>query len=66
MSAEKARVQSFNDVTVFGTMAIGSFLSGGLLSAFGWGTVLWLPFAPLLVATLALAAAGRHTGVPKV
>lgn len=57
---EKARVQSFNDFAVFGTMAIGSFLSGGLLSSFGWNTVLWLSFAPLLTAVLALVA-GRHT-----
>ncbi len=53
---EKARVQSFNDFAVFGTMAVGSFLSGGLLTAFGWNTVLWLSFAPLAIAVLALAA----------
>lgn len=58
---EKARVQSFNDFAVFGTMAIGSFLSGGLLSRFGWDAVLWLSFAPLLVAIMALAAARRSS-----
>mgnify|MGYP000906075808 FL=1 len=58
---EKARVQSFNDFAVFGTMAIGSFLSGGLLSAFGWNMVLMLSFAPLLVAILALTAGRRAT-----
>lgn len=52
---EKARVQSFNDFAVFGTMAVGSFLSGGLLSTFGWDAVLWLSFAPLLLATVAMA-----------
>jgi predicted MFS family arabinose efflux permease len=51
---EKARVQSFNDFVVFGTMTVASFLSGGLLSSFGWSTVLALSFAPLLVAVLAL------------
>lgn len=56
---ERARVQSFNDFAVFGTMAVGSFLSGGLLSSFGWDTVLWLSFAPLLVAVVALAAGRR-------
>lgn len=56
---ERARVQSFNDFAVFGTMAVGSFLSGGLLSHFGWDMVLWLSFAPLLVAVLALAAGRR-------
>jgi predicted MFS family arabinose efflux permease len=39
---EKTRVQSLNDFIVFGTMAIGSFLSGGLLTAYGWNTVLWV------------------------
>jgi MFS family permease len=58
---EKARVQSFNDFAVFGTMAIGSFLSGGLLSAFGWDMVLWLSFAPLCIAMMALAAGRRAT-----
>ncbi len=57
---EKARVQSFNDFAVFGTMAIGSFLSGGLLSSFGWDAVLWLSFAPLLIAVTALGI-GRRT-----
>lgn len=51
---EKARVQSLNDFVVFGTMTVGSFLSGGLLSSFGWSTVLVLSFAPLLIALLAL------------
>jgi predicted MFS family arabinose efflux permease len=51
---EKTRVQGLNDFVVFGTMAVGSFLSGGLLSAFGWDTVLTLSFVPLLVAVLAL------------
>lgn len=54
---EKARVQSLNDFVVFGTMAFGSFLSGGLLSAYGWNTVLWISFPPLLVAIVALVAA---------
>lgn len=51
---EKNRVQSFNDFIVFGTVAIGSFLSGGLLTAYGWNTVLWLSFVPLVLAILAL------------
>lgn len=51
---EKARVQALNDFVVFGTMAVGSFLSGGLLSVFGWSTVLVLSFAPLLIALFAL------------
>jgi MFS family permease len=53
---EKARVQSFNDFAVFGTMACGSFLSGGLLSSYGWTTVLWLSFAPLVLALVTLTS----------
>ncbi len=53
---ERARVQSFNDFIVFGTMAVGSFLSGGVLSAYGWDMVLWLSFVPLAFAVAALAA----------
>ncbi|NYT78415.1 MFS transporter [Alcaligenaceae bacterium] len=51
---EKTRVQSFNDFIVFGTMAIGSFASGGLLSAYGWSTVLMVSFFPLAVAVVVL------------
>ncbi|GAA0576468.1 hypothetical protein GCM10009416_13860 [Craurococcus roseus] len=43
---ERTRVQSLNDFVVFGTMALGSFSSGGLLTAYGWDTVLWVPFFP--------------------
>jgi len=53
---EKTRVQSLNDFIVFGTMALGSFASGGLLTAYGWNTVLWVSFGPLALAAAALAA----------
>ena len=46
---ERTRVQSLNDFIVFGVMAVGSFLSGGSLSAFGWNTVLWASLVPLAV-----------------
>lgn len=54
---EKARVQSLNDFVVFGTMTFGSFLSGELLSAYGWNTVLWLSFLPLVFAVAGLVVA---------
>jgi predicted MFS family arabinose efflux permease len=63
---ERARVQSFNDFAVFGTMACGSFLSGGLLTAYGWDMVLWLSFAPLAIAMAALARAGSRRTDPMV
>lgn len=51
---EKARVQSLNDFAVFGTMTVGSFLSGGLLTAYGWNTILGLSFIPLALALVVL------------
>ncbi|HZY52283.1 MAG TPA: MFS transporter [Reyranella sp.] len=53
---ERTRVQSLNDFIVFGTMALGSFASGSLLTAYGWDTVLWVSFAPLALAAVALLA----------
>lgn len=63
---ERTRVQSFNDFIVFGTVAFGSFLSGGLLTAYGWDTVLWLSFVPLVVAVVALvrSSAGGSRPAP--
>ncbi|WP_454691673.1 MFS transporter [Achromobacter aloeverae] len=61
---EKTRVQSLNDFIVFGLMAIGSFSSGGLLSAFGWDTVLWVSFIPLALAMVSLAFALRRKTAP--
>lgn len=52
---ERTRVQSLNDFLVFGTMALGSFSSGGLLARYGWDAVLWISFLPLLLAVAALA-----------
>lgn len=62
---EKTRVQSFNDFIVFGTVALGSLLSGSVLTAFGWNTVLWVSFVPLALAVVALIgfSAKRHPGV---
>ncbi len=56
---EKARVQAFNDFIVFGIVAIGSFLSGSLLTAYGWNIVLGLSFIPLSFAVLTLLLKGR-------
>jgi MFS family permease len=53
---ERTRVQSLNDFVVFGVMALGSFASGGLLTIYGWDTVLWVSFVPLAVAVAALAS----------
>jgi predicted MFS family arabinose efflux permease len=36
---ERNKVQAVNDFLVFGSMALGSFLSGKLLANYGWATV---------------------------
>ena len=59
---EKARVQAFNDFVVFSTVALGSLVSGGVVTAFGWDAVLWLVFPPVAVAVLALALTARTSG----
>jgi predicted MFS family arabinose efflux permease len=41
---ERTTVQAFNDFLVFGTMALGSFLSGTLLATTGWDSVNWVVF----------------------
>lgn len=56
---EGPRVQSINDFVVFGTMFIGSFASGSLLSAYGWSTVAALTLPPVVVAAAALLWIGR-------
>ena len=54
---ERTRVQSVNDCIVFGSVALGSFSSGGLLTSYGWDRVLWVSFAPLALAATALVLA---------
>lgn len=56
---EKNQVQSLNDFIIFGLMALGSLLSGGILSSYGWHIVLWASFAPLLPAGIILILAKR-------
>ena len=51
-------------IIVFGLMAIGSFLSGSLLSAYGWDTVLWVSFVPLALAVAALAVTMNKQSPP--
>ncbi|WP_051218787.1 MFS transporter [Oceanobacter kriegii] len=57
---EKTRVQSLNDFIVFGLMAVGSFSSGGVLTAWGWSAVLWVSFVPLVLALFAYVQVYRH------
>lgn len=59
---EKTRVQSFNDFIVFGMVALGSLLSGGVLTTFGWNTVLIVSFVPLAIAVIVLATSASSNG----
>ncbi|SAL02952.1 major facilitator transporter [Caballeronia calidae] len=52
---ERTRVQSVNDFVVFGSLVIGSFASGGLLSTHGWVAVCIVAFFPVATAALAIA-----------
>ena len=52
--AERTRVQSVNDFLVFGTMAVGSFSSGQILTYYGWDMVNYVVFPFVFVALLAL------------
>jgi MFS family permease len=51
---ERARVQSFNDFIVFGTMAVGSFSSGQLLATGGWNAVNLVVFPLAAIALIGL------------
>lgn len=63
---EKTRVQSLNDFIVFGTMAIGSFVSGSLLAIYDWERVLWVSFVPLLLAVIAILLTVPTKGTPSL
>ncbi|MDP3409241.1 MFS transporter [Bosea sp. (in: a-proteobacteria)] len=52
---ERVKVQAANDFLVFGSVAIASFSSGGLLHAGGWESVNWLVFPPVAVALVLVA-----------
>jgi MFS family permease len=40
--SERARVQGFNDFTIFGVTTCGSLMAGFLLATVGWATINWL------------------------
>ncbi len=54
-TAERNKVQAFNDFLVFGSMAVASFSSGQLLASFGWTAVNYVVFPTILAAAVLLA-----------
>ncbi|MGM8931147.1 MFS transporter [Salinicola halophyticus] len=59
---ERAKVQALNDFIAFGTVMLGSFLSGGVLLAYGWTVVCWLAFPPIAMALSVLWLFRRPVG----
>jgi predicted MFS family arabinose efflux permease len=51
---ERNKVQAFNDFLIFGSMAVGSFSSGVLLSSYGWAGLNEVVFPVILVAAVLL------------
>jgi MFS family permease len=51
---ERTTIQAFNDFCIFGTMAVGSFLSGSLLATYGWTWVNNVVFPVVGVAAVLL------------
>ena len=51
-------MQAFNDFVVFGCVAVGSFISGGLLETYGWEVVCAVALPPLVIASVSLTATG--------
>jgi MFS family permease len=52
---ERNKVQAFNDFLIFGSMAIGSFISGSMLAHFGWYLVNVVMFPVVGIAAVMLA-----------
>jgi hypothetical protein len=48
-------VQALNDFLIFGSMAIGSFSSGALLTRFGWSAINEVVYPVVIAAALLLA-----------
>ena len=61
LQSERNKVQSFNDFIVFGTMAVGSFLSGHVLADYGWGAVNAIVFPCVLIAAATIIASRVRT-----
>ena len=63
---ERNKVQAFNDFLIFGSMAIGSFISGSMLAHFGWYlvNVVMFPVVAVAGAMLHLADVARAGARP--
>jgi MFS family permease len=62
---ERNKVQAFNDFLIFGSMAIGSFISGSMLAHFGWYLVNVVMFPVVAVAGVLLIWLTLRDGVAR-
>ncbi len=64
---ERAKVQAFNDFTIFGTSTVASFSSGALLAGFGWTTVQLtvMPFVAVAAAAVLWLRFGAARAAPQ-
>ncbi|MGL4240140.1 MAG: MFS transporter [Beijerinckiaceae bacterium] len=53
--SERAKVQGFNDFTIFAVTTCGSLLAGFLLATVGWATINWLLMPVTLIGMAAVA-----------
>jgi MFS family permease len=63
--AERAKVQGFTDLTIFGLTTIASFMAGYLYSHFGWSAVNWSLVPVTALAMLAVVAGGAAAAAVK-
>ena len=61
---ERAKVQALNDFLVFTTVAVFSFSSGALYSAYNWQTVNWAIAAPMVLALASVAILKWRRAIP--
>jgi MFS family permease len=61
--AERAKIQGFNDFTIFGITTIGSLLAGYLLAKVGWGIINWalMPIALICIAAVVALILSQKT-----
>jgi MFS family permease len=62
--SERARVQGFNDFTIFSVTTCGSLLAGYLLATVGWATINWL-LIPVTLAGVAAVVWLIMSGAPR-
>jgi MFS family permease len=58
---ETGKVQGFNDLLIFGSVAVASFSSGKLFSTLGWDSINWIIF-PVVVICLVVLLGAHVTG----